>query len=360
MLQFFAALNRLGLTPQRFTQLLQFFENDVQAIWRAPKSAWQVAGLTEKALEILWPKKLKIDPDREFANLTKIGVRVLPITAAEYPQLLREIHDPPPVLLVRGNLPQYFAHFALAVVGPRVPTPYGRQVTNEIVGDLARAGLTIISGLALGIDALAHTATLQAGGQTLAVLGNGIETVYPVQNQGLGQKIVAAGGAIISEYPPGTLPAAYNFPQRNRIIAGLARGVLIVEARRKSGSLITAKLALEENRDVFAVPGSIFAETSAGTNNLISATGAKLITCAAEIFETLNLQNSVSQKVLQQITPASKKEDLLLKILTKDSQSIEHLIKLSKLPADKVTATLSFLELKGLVKNFGGSMWARC
>lgn len=353
MLEFFAALNRLtSLTPRRFAKLLKFFANDAEKIWHAEKSAWLAAGLEAKIVAKLWTQKAAIKPDFEFARLKKIGVQVVPITAEAYPLLLREIYDPPPVLLVRGKL--QIPHFALAIVGTRRPSAYGRQATLEITRELAGTGVTIVSGLAFGIDALAHATALQVGGHTLAVLGSGIGEIYPSRNQQLAENILQAGGALISEYPLETEIAAYNFPQRNRIIAGLARGVVVVEARARSGSLITAKLALEQGREVFAVPGSIFVETSVGTNNLI-AEGARPIT--SEILASFKLEHLPAP--VQNLEPLTPREEAFLKILTQEPQMVDLIIQASLLPANQVATILSLLELKGWAKNLGGGLWVR-
>jgi len=358
-LAYFAALNRLEkLTPLRFARLLAYFEDDPAEIWHGGQSAWREAGIEQAAVSELFATKQDIDPEATFAELTKIGATVLPITSDSYPILLKEIYAPPPVLLVRGTFPAPADRHAIAVVGSRVTTPYGRQAATAFARDLAAAGVTIVSGLATGVDAIGHQAAVHAGTRTVAVLGCGIDQIYPYQNQQLAEDILAKGGAIISEYPIGTAPSAYNFPQRNRIIAGLSRGVLVVEGREKSGSLITAELALEYGREVFAVPGSIFAETSAGPNRLIRD-GARPVQTAADILDTLQLGDITQQEQIQQIIPDSPEEGTLLAVLTREPQHADELTRRVDQPAASVGAVLSLLEMKGLVQNLGGNQWVR-
>lgn len=356
----FAALNSLEkITPLRFGRLLQFFENDAERIWKGSRHDWQRAGLEFKAVSEIFSEKEKIDPDEIFAKLQKVGAQVLPITSEKYPKLLREIFDPPPVLLVRGEFPTPADDFAIAVVGSRILTNYGRQATHEIARDLAVAGISIVSGLALGADATAHAAALEVGGRTVAVLGNGIEAIYPPRNKNLGEEILRKGGAIISEFPIGTPPNAYNFPLRNRIIAGLARGTVVTEGREKSGSLITASLANEFGREVFAVPGSIFSENSVGAIQLIQRGEAQPITSAADVLDTLELRDLPEKIKMREIIADSAEETVLLKILQKTARHADEISRESGMTASEASAILSLLEMKGLAKNLGGMNWVR-
>ncbi len=357
--QYFAAFNRLEkLTPLRFEKLLKYFQNDVEKIWQSSQAAWIAAGVEQNAVRDIWTKKEKLNPDEELARLTKLGVKVLPITSDHYPKLLKEIYAPPPVLLIRGEFPVPADDFAVAVVGSRVNTPYGRQATIELTRELAQTGATIVSGLALGADSLAHQTALDVGGRTVAVLGNGIDEIYPAQNRKLAEEILRKGGAIISEYPIGTEPSQYNFPQRNRIIAGLSRGVLVTEGREKSGSLITAQLANEFGREVFAVPGNIFSETSAGPNRLIQS-GAKPVLSANDILESLNLKELPEQLKIREIIVDTPFESAIWKVLAKTPLHADEIIRESGLTTSEASATLSLLEMKGLAKNLGGMQWVR-
>ncbi|MFH1375203.1 MAG: DNA-processing protein DprA [Patescibacteria group bacterium] len=359
MHKYFAALNYLEkLTPLRFSRLLKYFQNDAERIWRADRERWRQAGIEPKAVSEIWLEKEKIDPAEELKKLSKLGAKVLPITADKYPALLKEIYDPPPVLLFRGEFPLPADDFAVAVVGSRVTSSYGRQATVELTRGLAQAGIVIVSGLAIGIDTVAHQAALDCGGRTVAVLGNGIDQIYPPRNRQLAKDILGKGGAIISEYPIGREPAAYNFPQRNRIIAGLSRGVLVTEARERSGALITTQIGLESGREIFAVPGSIFSESSAGPNRLIQS-GAKPVLTAADLLEALNFHNLPEKIQIRKVVADTAEESKMLEVLTKTSTHIDELVRQSSLSAGEVGSVLSLLEMKGLAKNLGGMQWVR-
>jgi len=359
MLKYFAALNALEkITPLRFTRLLKFFHNDAEQIWKATRHQWQEAGIEFKALSEIFVAKEKIDVEANFTKLQKLGVKVLPISSEEYPKLLREIYDAPPVLLIRGEFPQPVDEFAIAVVGSRILSTYGRQATIEITRGLSQAGACIVSGLALGADAVAHQTALDCGGRTVAILGNGIDTIYPPRNQKLGEDILKKGGSIISEFPIGTAPNAYNFPLRNRIIAGLSRGVVVSEGKEKSGSLITASLANEFGREVFAVPGSIFSENSIGPNRLIQQ-GAKPIISAADVLESLGFENMEEKMKVREVIADTPEEAKLLKILGKMPQNIDKISRESGLLAGEISSVLSLMEMKGLAKNLGGMNWVR-
>jgi len=309
------------------------------------------AGIDEKIAQEFLDWRKKIDPEKEWKKLEKEKIKIITIKDENYPKLLKEIYDPPAILYVKGELKKE-EKYPLAVVGTRKMTFYGREVTEQIVKDLANAGLTIISGLALGIDSVAHKTTLKEKGRTIAVLGGGIDekTIYPSIHKNLAKKIVESGGAVISEYPVGTRPTKYSFPNRNRIISGLSLGVLVIEAPFESGALITAKLALDQNREVFAVPGNIYNKTSEGCNWLIKL-GAKVVTKAEDIFEALNLELILEKK--KEIKPESKEEEILLKYLSKEPIHIDELIEKSGLNPAKVLSTLSLMEIKEKVKNLG-------
>jgi DNA processing protein len=243
----------------------------------------------------------------------------------------------------------------VAVVGTRNRSTYGRDATRKIVSDLVAAGVTIVSGLALGIDAVAHEAALQAGGRTLAVLGSGVDQIYPQTNRAIGEAILNQG-ALISEYPLGAAPTATNFPARNRIISGLALGVLVVEAAARSGALITVNFALEQGRDVFAVPGSIFSPRSEGPHRLIRD-GATIVTRAEDILDALNLQNAVEQQSIAAVVPETPEEVALLRLIEAEPRHIDAISRDSALDHTVVSATLAMLELKGLVKQVGGMQY---
>jgi DNA processing protein len=271
-----------------------------------------------------------------------------------YPSLLAEIHDPPERLFVRGVIPTEGIFFA--VVGTRRPSHYGKEITPKIVEPLAAHGFVIISGLAYGIDALAHEAALAQGGTTVAVLGTGVDepSLYPRTHRKLARRIIEGGGAILSEYPPGTAGKPHHFPARNRIIAGMARGVLVIEAREKSGALITARLALNENRDVFALPGPITAQTSDGPNRLIQQ-GAKPILDARDILEEYGIECKATERIQEDL---SDEERRILDALAGNGVHVDALGHLLNLSSAELSAILTELELRGKVRHLGGGWYS--
>jgi DNA processing protein len=333
----------------KLSQLESHFGN-LEKAWRATPSELKHAGLDRGAVNAVTYWQSKISLDEEMEKLERYGIKVLTFHDKDYPSRLKEIYDYPPLLYIRGSiLPQ--DDWCLAVVGTRRATVYGRQVAEEIVTDLARSQITIVSGLAKGIDSIAHRSALEAGGRSLAVFGCGLDVVYPAENATLARDIIQQG-AIISEYPLGTRPRADNFPRRNRIMSGLSLGVLVVEADETSGAMITARLALEQNREVFAVPGSILSPASNGTNHLIQE-GAKLVRNYTDILEELNLTAVAQQMELKEVIPASDTEALLLKQLSAEPTHIDEVCHGTGLPVSTVSSTLSMMELKGLVKQVG-------
>ncbi len=288
--------------------------------------------------------------EEDLEKLDRCEVKVLTWHDAGYPSRLKEIYDYPPLIYVRGSLlPE--DEWCLAVVGTRRATVYGRQVTEEITTDLARSKITIVSGLARGIDSVAHRSALEAGGRTIAVFGCGLDIVYPSENANLTHSIIQQG-ALISEYPLGTKPKAENFPRRNRIMSGLSLGVLVVEADETSGAMITAHMALEQDREVFAIPGSILSPASRGTNQLIQE-GAKLVRKYTDILEELNLTTVAHQMEMKEIIPASDTEARLLKFLSVEPTHIDEVCRSSGLPISTVSSVLTMMELKGMVKQMG-------
>lgn len=343
-----------GIGRVRFSQLESYFGN-LENAWKAAPSELKHSGLDDSSVRTITSSRPRISLDAEMEKLDRYGVQTLTCQDEDYPARLKEIYDYPPLLYVRGSLlPQN--EWCLAVVGTRRATVYGRQVTEEIVADLVRNKITIVSGLAKGIDTIAHHTALEAGGRTIAVFACGLDTVYPAENAELAHRIIPQG-ALISEYPLGTKPRAENFPRRNRIMSGLSLGVLVVEAGETSGAMITAHLALEQNREVFAIPGSILSPASNGTNQLIQE-GAKLVRNYQDILEELNLTAVAHQMELKELIPASDTEVLLLKRLSAEPSHIDEVCRLSGLPISTVSSTLAMMELKGLVKQVGAMNYA--
>jgi len=343
----FSLIPRIGRV--KLSRLESHF-GDLGSAWQASPAELKSAGLDRGSANAVGYWRAKISLDAEMEKLERQGVRVLTYHDPDYPSRLKEIYDYPPVIYIRGTLlPQ--DEWCLAVVGTRRATVYGRQAAEEIVTDLARNKITIVSGLARGIDLVAHQSTLAAGGRTIAVFGCGLDIVYPAENAALARDITKQG-ALISEFPLGTRPRADNFPRRNRILSGLSLGVLVIEADETSGAMITAHLALEQNREVFAVPGSILSPTSRGTNHLIQE-GAKLVRDYTDILEELNL-NAVSQQMeLTELLPTTDTESQLLKQLSTEPTHIDEVCRSSGLPIATVSSTLAMMELKGLVRQTG-------
>ena len=283
-------------------------------------------------------------------------IKTININDENYPKLLKEIEDSPEVLFYRGELKPEENCFA--VVGTRMASSYGKQVALEIAGDLAEAGLTIVSGLAPGIDTFCHQATLERNKRTIAVLGTGVDkkSIYPQSNLKLAEKILKTGGALISEYPPGTPGSKFTFPQRNRIISGLSLGVLVVEAKQKSGALITAHHAFSQNRKVFAVPGPIHSSNSKGPHYLIKK-GAKLAENANDILRELNLPFPRFH-LGKEIKGENEGENLILGVLKEGALDVDKIIEKTKLSAAAAASTLAILEIKGKVRNLGGNIFA--
>jgi len=338
-----------GIGRVKLTQLENYF-GSLEDAWRATPAELKHSGMDSGSIDAITSWRPKISLEAEMEKLDRYGVKVFTWHDHDYPSRLKEIYDYPPLLYVRGSLlPE--DEWCLAVVGTRRATVYGRQVTEEIVADLARSKITIVSGLAKGIDSVAHHSALEAGGRSIAVFACGLDIVYPSENANLARSIIQQG-AIISEYPLGTRPKADNFPRRNRIMSGLSLGVLVVEAGGTSGALITAHLALEQNREVFAIPGSVLSPASRGTNHLIQE-GAKLIRDYTDILEELNLTAVVRQIEMKEVIPASDTESLLLKQLCAEPTHIDEVCRSSGLPMSTVSSTLAMMELKGLVKQVG-------
>jgi DNA processing protein len=340
-----------GIGRVKLARLQEYFSG-LEHAWKAPARELERAGLDSKSAEVIAVLRPKIDLEREMEKLEQYKVRVLTCESPEYPWRLKEIYDYPPVLYVRGDLLAEDEN-CLAVVGTRRATVYGRQVTEEIVGDLARNGITIVSGLARGIDSIAHRAALEAGGRTLAVFGCGLDIVYPAENLRLAREIMEHG-ALVSEYPLGTKPKADNFPRRNRIMSGMSLGVLVIEAGESSGAMITAEQALEQNREVFAVPGSILSPASRGTNRLIKECHAKLVQNYMDILEELNLTIIPRQMEMEELLPADETESRLLEQISHEPTHIDDICRTSGLGAAVVSSTLAMMELKGMVKQVGG------
>ena len=342
-----------GIGAVRFQALLNFF-GDPQIAWGAPTEALREAGLSQKVIENVVELRSAINLDQVWEQLEAQGITVLIKTDENYPHRLQELEQPPPVLYMLGELTSE-DEWAVAVVGTRRVTAYGRQVAEDIAGTLARNGISVISGLARGIDSISHQAALHAGGRTIAVLGSGLDRIYPPENRRLAEQI-AAHGALISDYPPGTPPEGSNFPPRNRLISGLSLAVVIVEAGQTSGALITAAFAADQGREVFAVPGNITSPGSKGTNRLIRD-GAQPLLHPEQVLEALELTMVAEQRTARVVLPADAIEAQLFEALGREPLHIDEIRSRTDLPIEKVTATLALMELKGMVRQVGGMQY---
>ena len=385
---FWIALSQTpGLGAARFRLLEAHFGGDLELAWKAPQRELRAAGIGGAVARAIAECREKIDPEAELERLAKSGVAALTWHDEDYPRRLKEVADAPPVLYCTGRL-QPEDETSVAVVGTRRPTEYGYRVTTELCTELAVRGVTVVSGLALGIDARAHKATLDARGRTVAVLGNGLDTVYPRENRRLAERIIEDGGALVSEFPLGARPEASNFPRRNRIISGMTLGTLITEASETSGTRWTVYHALEQNREIFCVPGSIYSDASKLTNRLIRE-GAKLVCDVSDILVEIGLDTAARQIAMElggagETQPDSvvssghegehqphaangrpdssglrrpesddPDESDLLQHITTEPTHIDDLARLAGRPITEISGLLTMLEIKGLVVQAG-------
>jgi DNA processing protein len=355
---YWLGLNQVqGLGTVRLQLLLNSFGN-VRAVWEATESDLRDTGLTEQVLKNLLKTRKTVDLSVELRKLEALGASIISWDDSSYPENLRFASDAPLVLYIRGQLIPTDMK-ALAIVGTRKASRYGLDVAQRMAYWLASQEVTIISGLAMGIDAAAHQGALDAKGRTIAVLGSGIDILYPRENEKLAHAIIAQG-AIISEHPLGMPPTGKNFPARNRIISGLSLGVLVAEAPIDSGALITAEAALEQGREVFAVPANIFNRNGAGCNKLIQE-GAKLVMKASDVLDELNIayDKKVTKTKTEKIAPGSDLEKRVLALLDEEAIHVDEIIRELGLSSAEVTATLTLLELKGLAQSLGAMQYSR-
>jgi DNA processing protein len=341
----FNLVPHIGPARQR---ALQNHFGDLEAAWRASATSLRACGLPQNAIDELQYRRLRLDLDAELARVEAGGYSLLTWECDSYPPLLRAIDLPPPLLYVDGAVTPE-DELAVAIVGTRGASAYGKGMAERLSQGLAESGVTIVSGLALGIDGVAHRAALAAGGRTIAVLGSGVDVIYPDRHRGLAADI-RTHGAVISDYPLGTTPEAGNFPPRNRIISGLSLGTVVVEAGARSGALITVHFALDQGRDTFAVPGNAMSATSAGTNRLIQQGEAKLVSGAQDVLEELNLTMVQEQRSVRQVLPTNDQEAAILRHLAHEPLHLDEVVRLCGLPTETVSSTLCMMELKGMVR----------
>ena len=347
-----------GLGPATIKKLVERFGSARQILTASRKVLEECTFLRKDSLAGLCAQKtFAAAADQELRLAEKAGISLLCWDDPLFPPLLREINDPPPILYVLGS-PQLLSGPGIAIVGARAASSYGLQVAERLAKELARHNLVITSGFAMGIDTAAHRGALAAGGNTIAVMGCGLDIIYPSQNKKLHEQIVGHG-AIISEYPLGTLPEGFRFPARNRIISGLSLGVVVVEAAHRSGTLITAHQALEQGRDVFAIPGRIDSPKSEGCHRLIQE-GAKLVHTGADVLEELSLPTPISaSEEKPQAPPLPPEEEKVFSFLDVYPKNIEEIIRAAELPAHRISEILLCLELMGLVASLPGKQYQR-
>jgi DNA processing protein len=376
MIRDWVALNMTpGIGPRAAAKLLERF-GSAEGVFEATRTELEQLRLPPETIDSIIRQEFQEKAELEIEQVASIGADLLILDDGVYPSLLREIFDPPITLYVKGAWELCLDQPCVAVVGSRRCSTYGQNAALMLARDLAHRGVTVVSGFARGIDASAHRGALEAGGRTVAILGTGIDQYYPRDHQKLAAEILQNGGAVVTQFPLGTPPVSENFPYRNRIISGLSLGVVVVEASENSGSLITARLAIEQNREVFAVPGNITSRNSFGTNYLIKGAGAKLVQQWQDIASELPPQIAAKllpppfgekkreRNLADQISliPETLKgnERVVLKLLTPDSPShIDSLVDKSRLPIPDLNAALLALEMRELVRALPGKCFVR-
>ncbi|MEX0621424.1 MAG: DNA-processing protein DprA [Candidatus Woykebacteria bacterium] len=343
-----------GIGPVRFQVLLKHFKS-AETIWKADEKTLKEI-LTPKLFEQFTEFRKSFDIQRYLDKISKLNIIVITLNDKNYPKLLKEISDAPPVLYIRGQLPD--EKRVIAVVGTRKITNYGREVTEILVRDLVNIGFTIVSGLARGVDSHSHRVTIGNSGKTIAVLGGGLDRVYPAENRALADEIAKGNGAVISEFPVGMDSVPGNFPARNRIISGLSLGVLVTEAGEDSGSLITAGLAGEQGREVFAVAGPMYSKLAKGPAALIKQ-GAKLVMNIEDILEELQISGQEPETRDQEgIKGDSEDEQKILYLMGDEPAHIDQIARHTKLSASKAGSILSLMEIKGKIRSLGGGNYS--
>ena len=348
-----------GIGNVAFRRLLETFDSPEAALKTSPASLAGIRGMTPAVISSIKNNEWQRFAEEECRRLEASSARLVTYISVDYPKSLFEIPDPPPFLYVKGELRS--CELSVAIVGSRRATSYGLMTTGKLAEALAGHAVCVVSGMARGVDTAAHKGALQAGGRSVGVLGCGVDKIYPPENRALFEEM-ARKGCLVSEFPLGTLPLAENFPRRNRIISGLSKGVLVIEAAEKSGSLITAQYALEHGRDVYAVPGNISFATSRGCNRLIKQ-GAKLVDCVEDILEDLPggelaALDTPLFKPLQRTFALTPKEAAIYELLARSPLHIDDIISQTELTAGEVSSMLLHLELKGAVTPLPGTHYA--
>lgn len=341
--------------PIRTKRLRQYFRDDFEAAFRASAKELILAGIEESVANEFAASRTSLDPDAIMGKLAQENISVLTSDDPKYPRNLAEIFNPPEILYYKGRLPTYEA--LVAVVGSRKITPYGQRTAAEYSRRLAEQGIGIVSGLAYGVDSIAHSSALEADGYTIAVIGSGLDrqSIYPASNRYLADKIVAQDGLVMTEFPVGMPPLRHNFPQRNRIIAGLSKGTLVIEAAEKSGALITAYQAMEMGRDVYAIPGNVYSDMSKGANKLIQQ-GALCAANPEDILTALDL-TEIKPYDRKNILPENPLEELIFAQLSAEPRHIDEIIRATGQAISAINSALTMMEIKGIVRSVGGGKY---
>lgn len=336
--------------PARTSILLSYFKS-AENIWNAKRNDLLLIGLKENIVDSFLEYRNKFDIDKYFEKLKSLSVKVVTKFDKNYPSNLKCLPDAPYVLYVRGNLISGDTN-AIAIIGSRLMTGYGKEVARMFAIELSNYGITVVSGLALGVDAEAQRAALEASGRTISVLASGLDIITPLTNKSLALEFIKKQGAVVSEYPLGHVPFRSDFAVRNRLISGLSKGVIVIEARAKSGTFYTVKAALDQGKPVFAVPGQITSPGSMGTNYLIQ-NGAKLITNVKDVLDELDLELKVDHEAVERSMPGDSFEINILKVLEREPLYLDELVRITSSETSEISARLTIMEMKGLVKNLG-------
>lgn len=345
-----------GLGPIRLKAILDYFK-DPKLAWEANGEELLKLGIYKNTVNLFIETRKKLEPETYAKNISDSGIKWITLFDNNYPKLLSQIYDPPLVLYYKGN-PEVLSGKSIAVVGTRKITGYGRVITEQFTKGLVDSGLTIVSGLARGIDSQAHLTAVAEGGRTVAVLGGGLDNIFPPENRGLAAKIASGFGAVISEFPPNYPSLPGNFPARNRIISGLSLAVVVIEAAEDSGSLITARLALEQGREVFAVPGPVTSTLSKGPIDLIKE-GARAVFSSDEILDELGINKVQSAKFKVQSENLSEEEKKILQVLENETRHIDEIGRELQFSSPKISALLLKMEISGLVENLGAGIYCK-
>ncbi|MFC1600477.1 DNA-processing protein DprA [Patescibacteria group bacterium] len=355
--EYLAAVYSFNYFGPARTKLLVSFFGSAKKVWSLRKESLVEVGISIKKTQKFIDYRNEFDINNYFNRLKKLNINFYTYKDKDYPRNLSGLSDEPLILYYKGKIKKRDKN-AVAIVGSRKITSYGRDVATKFASELATYGATIVSGLAFGVDVAAHKACLEAGGRAIAVLASGLDTITPVSNSWLGKEIIKKGGAIVSEYPLGHKPQKSDFPERNRIISGLSKAVLVIEGAKKSGTLHTASHAAEQGRQVFAVPGQVTSPMSQAPHYLIK-NGAKMATSTEDVLEELDMQLKVDHEEVEKIMPEGKDEAKILSVLEKEPLHTDEIIRLSDLNINIVSSKLTMMEIKGVVKNLGSGMYKK-